>query len=114
MLVAAGADPTSRGRTWHVPSNAPRTQVQALTDVLASVGRPAAAVSAAPAPMIAAVAWFVPMVRELRQLSYPWTAPYVLDDSAAREHFAMACADAQSAVPISDHICSTGCHPSAS
>ncbi len=33
-LVAAVGDPSSHGRTWNVPSNPPRTQEQALTDVL--------------------------------------------------------------------------------
>lgn len=89
LLIAAAGDESAHGRTWHVPSNAPRTQQQAITDVLASVGKPPVAVSAIPAPVLTASSWFVPMVRELRQLSYQWTRPYVLDDSAAREHFAM-------------------------
>jgi hypothetical protein len=40
-------------------------------------------------PVFSAMAKVVPLMRELRQLSYQWTAPYVLDDSAAREHFGM-------------------------
>jgi nucleoside-diphosphate-sugar epimerase len=87
LLIAAAEDDTALGRVWHVPSNAPRTQRQALTEVLASVGRPAVGVTAMPAPVLAATSWFVPLVRELRELSYQWTAPYVLDDSAARAHF---------------------------
>lgn len=89
LLVAAAADASSHGRTWHVPSNPPRTQEQAINDVLASVGKPPVEVSAMPGPLFAAAGWVVPLVRELRQLSYQWTAPYVLDDSAARAHFGM-------------------------
>src|SRR5690606_34216219 len=89
LLVAAAADESAHGRTWHVPSNAPRTQEEAIGAVLASVGKPAVAVSAVPSPVFAAASWFVPVVRELRQLSYQWTRPYVLDDSAARAHFGM-------------------------
>lgn len=89
LLIAAAADPASHGRTWHVPSNAPRTQEQALTDVMASIGRPAPKVSQVPDPVFAASALVVPLMRELRQLSYQWTRPYVLDDSAARAHFAI-------------------------
>ena len=87
LLVAAGQDESAHGRVWHVPSNPPRTQQEALTDVMAAVGRPAPKVSEMPRPMLAAAARVVPMVRELRQLAYQWTAPYVLDDTAARRHF---------------------------
>lgn len=87
MLIAAAEDDTAHGRVWNVPSNPPRTQEQALTEALASVGRPPVGVSAIPAPIFAASSWFVPLMRELRQLSYQWTHPYVLDDSAARAHF---------------------------
>jgi nucleoside-diphosphate-sugar epimerase len=87
MLIAAAEDESAHGRIWHVPSNAPRTQEQALTEVLASVGKPPVGVSAIPAPVFAATSWFSPLVRELRQLTYQWTRPYILDDSAARAHF---------------------------
>ncbi|MEJ7633321.1 NAD-dependent epimerase/dehydratase family protein [Aeromicrobium sp.] len=87
LLIAAAGDDSAHGRVWHVPSNPPRTQEQAITEVLASVGRPAVGVSAIPAPIFAVTSRFVPLVRELRELSYQWTAPYVLDDSAARAHF---------------------------
>jgi nucleoside-diphosphate-sugar epimerase len=90
LLVATAEDESSHGRVWHVPSNPPRTQEQALTDVMAAVGRPAPKVSAIPGPVFATLAPIVSIVRELHQLSYQWTRPYVLDDSAARAHFAMA------------------------
>lgn len=89
LLIAAAEDETAHGRTWHVPSNAPRTQVQAITDVLASIDRPAVKISETPAAVFAALSLVVPIVRELRQLSYQWTRPYVLEDSAARAHFDM-------------------------
>jgi len=89
LLIAAAEDETAHGRTWHVPSNPPRTQEQAITEVLASVGKPAVKVSVVPNAAFAALAKVVPLVRELRQLSYQWTKPYVLDDSDARQHFGM-------------------------
>ena len=89
LLIAAAEDDSAHGRVWHVPSNAPRTQQQAINGVLASVGEPAVKVSAIPKPVLAATSLVVPLVRELRQLSYQWTKPYVLDDSAARAHFGM-------------------------
>ncbi len=89
LLVAAAADESAHGRTWHVPSNPPVSQTEALTAVLASIGRPAVRTSAVPMPAMRAMALVVPMMRELKQLSYQWTAPYVLDDAAARAHFGM-------------------------
>lgn len=87
LLVAAAEDEDAHGRVWHVPSNAPRTQEQALTDVMAALGRPAPKVSAIPAPVLGVSARFVPVMREINDLSYQWTRPYVLDDAASRAHF---------------------------
>ncbi len=89
LLIAAAEDETALGRIWLVPTNPPVTQEQAITDVLASVGKPAVKVSPMPRALFAAASWFVPIVRELKQLSYQWTAPYVIDDSAARAHFGL-------------------------
>lgn len=86
-LVAAAADAGAHGRIWHVPSNEPRTQRQAITDVLAAVGRPPVTVRELRGPLLAGLAAFVPMLRELRELSYQFERPYVLDDGAARERF---------------------------
>lgn len=89
LLIAAAEDETSHGRVWHVPSNAPTTQEQALTDVMAVLGRPAPKVSQVPAPLVTAMASVMPLMRELRELDYQWRQSYVLDDRAARAHFGM-------------------------
>lgn len=89
LLIVAAEDESALGRIWLVPTNPPVTQEQAITQVLASVGKPAVKVSPMPVPVFAAASWFVPVVRELKQLSYQWTAPYVIDDSAARAHFGL-------------------------
>ncbi|WP_332645174.1 NAD-dependent epimerase/dehydratase family protein [Aeromicrobium sp.] len=89
LLIAAAEDESALGRIWLVPTNRPVTQEEAITQVLASVGRPAVKVSPTPRAVFAAASWFVPIVRELKQLSYQWTAPYIVDDSAARTHFGM-------------------------
>ncbi|MDK8174105.1 NAD-dependent epimerase/dehydratase family protein [Curtobacterium citreum] len=86
-LVAAVDDPSSHGRTWNVPSNPPRTQEQALTDVLHAAGRPPVPVRGLPMGLVRAIGLVTPLMRELAQLGYQWTAPYVLDDRQARAHF---------------------------
>lgn len=87
MLVAAAEDPSAHGRTWMVPSNAPRSQQQALTEVLAAAGRPPVTVRRLPAGMLRAMGLVSPMMREIAQMSYQWTAPYVVDDTETRAHF---------------------------
>jgi nucleoside-diphosphate-sugar epimerase len=86
-LVAAAEDPGAHGRVWHVPSNRPVTQAQALTDVLASVGGPPVKISALRGAAMSAVALASPFMREMREILYQWERPYVLDDSAARARF---------------------------
>jgi nucleoside-diphosphate-sugar epimerase len=86
-LAAAAADPGAHGRTWHVPSNPPRTQAEALGDVLAAVDLPPVPVRTLRGGVLAAAAAVSPLMRELRELIYQWERPYVLDDTAARERF---------------------------
>lgn len=86
-LVAAAEDPGAHGRVWHVPSNAPRTQAQALTDVLASVGKPPVKISSLRGAALGATALVSPFMREMREIIYQWERPYVLDDTAARTRF---------------------------
>ncbi|MFD2793551.1 NAD-dependent epimerase/dehydratase family protein [Promicromonospora vindobonensis] len=89
-LLAAAADPGAHGRVWHVPSNPPVAQARALTDVLASVGKPPVKISALRGTALHAVALVSPFMREMREIVYQWERPYVLDDSAARARFGIA------------------------
>ncbi|WIE65652.1 NAD-dependent epimerase/dehydratase family protein [Curtobacterium sp. MCLR17_036] len=86
-IVAAAADATAHGRTWIVPSNPPRSQRQALTEVLAAAGRPPVPVRRLPVPAVRAVGLVSPMMREVAEMGYQWTAPYVVDDDETRCHF---------------------------
>ena len=88
-LAAVADDEGSWGRVWHAPTNAPRTQREALTDVLAAAGRPAVAVKPFPMRTMRLVGRFNAMVRELMEMSYMFTRPYVLDSSAAEERFGL-------------------------
>ena len=88
-LAAAADDEDSWGRVWHAPTNAPRTQREALTDVLAAAGRPAVAVKPFPMRTMRLVGRFNAMVHELMEMSYMFTRPYVLDSSAAEERFGL-------------------------
>ncbi|MFD7022987.1 NAD-dependent epimerase/dehydratase family protein [Promicromonospora sukumoe] len=89
-LVAAAEDPGAHGRVWHVPSNPPVTQAQALTDVLASAGKPPVRITSLRGAGLAAAALAVPFMREMREIIYQWERPYVLDDAAARARFGIS------------------------
>ncbi len=89
LVVAAAADPTSHGRAWHVPTAPPRTQREALGDLAALAGAPAPRVAGTPASLLRAVGTVAPYVREVAGTVYQFTAPFALDDSAARAHFGL-------------------------
>ena len=86
LLVAAAEDESSHGRIWHAPTNAPLTQRQVITDVARAGDFPQPKVSAMPGALLT-LGSVVPFVRELRDMAYQWTRPYVLDDTATRAHF---------------------------
>lgn len=90
LAVAAGADDSSWGKAWHVPSNPPRSQEQVVADLAAEAGVPTPAVSAYPAWLMGAMGAFSPMIRELKETNYQFESPFVLDSSAAQEHFGLA------------------------
>ena len=89
MLFRSAADPSAHGQAWLVPSAPPRTQREALNDVAEAAGVPAPKVRALGPRVMRSVGLVWPMMRELSGTSYQFTAPFVLDDSATREHFAV-------------------------
>jgi nucleoside-diphosphate-sugar epimerase len=81
-LVATAGDESALGRVWHAPSNAPRTQREAVNDVLASVGKPPVSVKAYPKALLRVLGLFDSQMRELEETEYQFTRPYVMDSSA--------------------------------
>ncbi|WP_370619056.1 NAD-dependent epimerase/dehydratase family protein [Mumia qirimensis] len=79
--IALADRPDLGGRLWHVPTNAPRSQQEALDDVLASVGKPSVRVRSIPHGVVRAAGAVVPMMRELAETNYQRMRPYVLDSS---------------------------------
>ncbi|UYM05560.1 NAD-dependent epimerase/dehydratase family protein [Solicola gregarius] len=88
-LAAVADDADAWGRVWHAPTNAPRTQSEALGDVLAAVGKRPVPVKPFPMRTMRLIGRFNPMVRELMDMSYMFTRPYVLDSSAAEERYGL-------------------------
>ncbi|MFZ0530660.1 MAG: NAD-dependent epimerase/dehydratase family protein [Propionicimonas sp.] len=88
-LVAAAHDERAWGKAWHAVSNPPRTQHQAIDDLADAAGVERVAVTAYPAVVVRAMRLVIPLIRELQETEYQFTAPFVLDDSATRTTFGL-------------------------
>jgi nucleoside-diphosphate-sugar epimerase len=84
-LVAVADRPDTWGRVWHAPSSEPRTQRQALHDVLAAAGHGPVPVHGIPVPALKAAGRFSPLLREVAELSYMFTRPYVMDSRRTQD-----------------------------
>jgi len=89
-LVRVAGEPTAWGRVWHAPTNPAKTQTEVLQDVAASVGRSIGPVRSMPHVLLSVGGLVVPVLRELRETDYQFTAPYVLDSSDIQETFGLA------------------------
>jgi nucleoside-diphosphate-sugar epimerase len=89
-LVAVSDNDHTLGRVWHAPSNPPRTQAEAVNDVLASVGKPPVSVKAYPRLALRAAGLFDGQLRELRETEYQFARPYVMDSSAITAELGLA------------------------
>ena len=88
-VVTAAADPRGWGQAWHVPSNPPRSQREAVADLAAAAGVPAVKASPVPGVLLWGLGLVQPMIRELKETDYQRERPYLLDDSAARATFGL-------------------------
>jgi nucleoside-diphosphate-sugar epimerase len=89
-LVTAAGTESALGRIWHAPSNPPRTQAEAVNDVLASVGRPPVTVKAYPHAVLWAGGLVDAQLKELRETEYQFARPYVMDSSAITAELGLA------------------------
>ena len=89
LLVTVGRDERAWGRPWHVPSNAPRTQREAINDLARVAGVPAVKVGVMPTWVLSALGLFNPTIRELGEVGYQTELPFILDSSAAESTFGL-------------------------
>jgi nucleoside-diphosphate-sugar epimerase len=93
-LATLGTDERSLGRAWHVPSNPPRSQRQALGDLAAAMSTPAhpvppVPVSGIPWPVLRAVGLAVPMMREIAAMRHQFDQAFVIDATATTDTFGL-------------------------
>ncbi|MFC8451219.1 NAD-dependent epimerase/dehydratase family protein [Kitasatospora sp. NPDC057223] len=90
LLVAVGGDERAWGRPWHVPSNAPRTQREAVGDLARVAGVDPVKVSRIPGAVLTVLGWTNPVIREVRETAYQLEQPFIIDAGAAEQAFALA------------------------
>jgi nucleoside-diphosphate-sugar epimerase len=81
-LVAVAEHEQAWGRVWHAPSNAARTQAEALADICRVAGRRPVRVRAYPRAVLSVGGRFVPLLRELQETVHQFERPFVMDSSA--------------------------------
>jgi nucleoside-diphosphate-sugar epimerase len=89
LLVTVGADPRAWGRPWHVPSNPPRTQREAVADMARIAGVPPVRVGVMPRAALRLGGVFSPLLRELPEVAYQTERPFIIDSTAAQATFGL-------------------------
>ena len=74
-LVALAERADAMGQVWHLPCPPPLTQRAMLEHIYAAAGHPMKA-QAMPGFMLTALSWFMPIMRELREMEYQWRMRY--------------------------------------
>lgn len=92
-LVTVAADERAWGRAWHVPSHEACSATEVVERLCRFAGVDPVPVRRMPGWMLAVAKLFVPIVRELPDVMYQHTRPFVMDDSAARRTFGLAPSD---------------------
>jgi len=70
LLVTVALDERAWGRPWHVPSNPPRTQREAVGDLCRNAGLEPVKVKEYPGMLVRGMGLFNPMMRELSEVAY--------------------------------------------
>jgi len=89
LLVSVAVDERAWGRPWHVPSNPPRTQREAIGDLCRVAGVQPVKVKEYPGLLIRAMGLFNTVMRELPEVAYQFEEPFVLDSTAAQHTFGL-------------------------
>jgi nucleoside-diphosphate-sugar epimerase len=89
LAVLGAADEEALGRAWMLPV-APPVSARALIAALGQALRRGIRVSRLPRPALVVLGLFMPILRELTEMSYQWDTPFVVDDHRFRKRFGMA------------------------
>jgi len=88
-LAVLGTDERAWGRPWHVPTNPALSQRELIEAACRAAGVEPVAVRPLPRPLLRALGVAVPMLRELREVEYQFSAPFVVDSAVATATFGL-------------------------
>jgi nucleoside-diphosphate-sugar epimerase len=83
-LIACAENPSTWGKAWHAPTNEPRSQKQVIDEIADVAGMPRVDVTTVPAWMLRILGMFNPTLREMPDILYQFTAPFIIDDAETR------------------------------
>jgi nucleoside-diphosphate-sugar epimerase len=87
LLVLAGRREAD-GQVWHLPAAAPLTAQQLFDLIATTAGQPVPARASIASPaLLAAAGLFSPLLREMRETTYQFRAPFVIDASKFQAAF---------------------------
>ncbi len=84
-LAAAGANPAAWGRAWLAPHHPAETFREVAGRFARAAGVDHPRISPVPASVLALGAAFSPMLREVRRVSYQFSAPFLVDSSRSEQ-----------------------------
>jgi nucleoside-diphosphate-sugar epimerase len=89
-LAAVAERPDSWGRVWIAPTNPPRSQREALADVLSAANKPMVSMRSVPSVLLGAAGLVNAQMRALHTMRYIFQRPYVVDSRAAETELGLA------------------------
>ena len=97
-LIALGRDERAWGRAWHVPSPPAITMRELVRRIARVGGFPEPTVRSIPGPVMYASGWFNPFAKEMREMSYQFERPFILDSSETEAVFGLRATDLDEAL----------------
>ena len=88
-LVVLGTDDRALGRAWHVPTLPPLTAQQLADEVSRAAGQGGATVRTLPNVTLKLAGVFSKPIRELGEMLYQFTAPFVIDSADTTATFGL-------------------------
>jgi len=89
-MIRAASDEALWNSVLHAPTGAPLTQRQLVTAFAAAAGAPVPRLGTLPAGLLRAIGLVHRDTRELAEMSFQFTAPFVLDSTASQERLGLA------------------------
>jgi nucleoside-diphosphate-sugar epimerase len=88
LLATLGTHDEALGEIWHVPSNAPVTQAELLAILSEALGKPVKT-QVAGRFMLSLLGLFNPGAKEMVEMLYEFTQPFIMDSSKAQKAFGL-------------------------